>query len=137
MTLTRNSAPYGLWSRSPGTAEDLSDRLPMAVCTTKRKAKMHECQNCHRDFDKHIMGFSCPYCGYINDLRRDTTYIESTDETIPLWRENDIWEEYLSGVLAVRCDEAVRITTDAAHRRMEQRHQAAMRKISAASERAA
>jgi predicted RNA-binding Zn-ribbon protein involved in translation (DUF1610 family) len=128
----------GWWSCSSGTAEDVNDRLPMAACKTKRNDNMHECQNCHRDFKKKTMGFSCPYCGYINDLRRGRTYMASTDETIPLWKENDRWEEYLGRVLTVRRNGGPpRVATDAAYRRMEQRHQAAMRKINTAGERAA
>lgn len=99
---------------------------------------MHECQNCHRDFDKRIMGFSCPYCGYVNDLRRGTTYVTSTDPSMPIMNERETLEEYLRRLGDVRnAIGTPRFTTDAVHRRRQRRLQAKLQRKNAGGGRAA
>ena len=48
---------------------------------------MHECEACHRDFDRNITASSCPYCGYVNDMHRGRrTTRKVIDELICRWR---------------------------------------------------
>lgn len=125
---SRARPPTYLWSRSSGTAEDVSDRLRMAACKTRKNVNMHECQACHRDFSEK-MGFSCPYCGYVNDLNPGTTYVTATDPNMTTWSPNDDWGEFVRGLEDARGDGSdIDLATDEDHRLLEEYDRSALRK---------